>query len=208
MSEHRNLIEIASEGLSAQIDPLGAELHALKDPDGRDLQWNGDPAVWTGRAPILFPIVGMLVEGRYRLGDRTFHLGKHGFARHKLFEIVSVDPSSAILRLRADAQTLLSYPFHFELDLQFVLIGATLTLSATIRNRGDTPMPASFGFHPAFRWPLPFGQPRADHAIRFALAEPAAVRRMDHLGLLKPEGEPTPVVGNRLHRHRALAWTQ
>ena len=93
---------------------------------------------------------------------------------------------------------MLNYPFPFELELRFALSGATLTLEATIRNRGDIPMPASFGFHPAFRWPLPFGQPREDHHIVFARPEPDAVRRMDHQGLLKPRAEPTPVVGYRL----------
>ena len=198
MSDHRKFVEIVSDGLSAQIDPLGAQLHALRDHDGRDLQWDGDEAVWSGRAPILFPIVGMLVAGKYRLNGETYEMGKHGFARHKLFEVVKCDTSSAVMCLRADAQTRLSYPFEFELELRFSLNGATLTIEATIRNLGDIPMPASFGFHPAFRWPLPFGQPREDHAIVFAQPEPGAVRRMDHQGLLKPIEESTPVTDGKL----------
>ena len=49
MSEHRSLIGVASDLLSAQIDPLGAQLFTLRDADGLDLLWSGDPAVWTGR---------------------------------------------------------------------------------------------------------------------------------------------------------------
>ena len=59
-------------------------------------------------------------------------------------------------------------------------------------------MPASFGSHPAFRWPLPFGQPREDHPSRFALHEPAPVRRIDADGFLLPEPQPTPVDGEVL----------
>src|SRR5271165_5613214 len=59
-------------------------------------------------------------------------------------------------------------------------------------------MPASFGFHPGFRWPLPFGQPRSAHFIEFADDEPATVRRLDQNGLLSPEHHPTPIVGRRL----------
>jgi galactose mutarotase-like enzyme len=198
MSERRELISIMSAGLSAQVDPFGAELHALRDAQGRDLQWDGDPAVWTGRAPILFPIVGMLVDGQYRLDGKTYHLAKHGFARNKLFEVRHVDASSAVLQLRADAGTRVSYPFDFELDVGFALSEATLAIEAVIRNLNDTPMPASFGFHPAFRWPLPFGHARSAHSIQFCEPEPAPVRRIDHQGLLQPRGEPTPVVGDRL----------
>jgi len=198
MSERRELIDITSKGLSAQVDPFGAELHVLRDAQGRDLQWDGDPAFWTGRAPILFPIVGTLVDGQYRLGGKVYHLPRHGFARRKLFDVRHVDASTAVFQLRADAETRASYPFDFELDVGFALSDATLTLEAVIRNLNDAPMPASFGFHPAFRWPLPFGHARSAHSIQFGEPEPAPVRRIDHQGLLQPQGEPTPVVGSRL----------
>ncbi len=65
-------------------------------------------------------------------------------------------------------------------------------------------MPASFGYHPGFRWPLPFGQPRARHFIEFEREEPAAVRRIDAAGLLTPEAHRTPVAGRRLELTDAL----
>jgi galactose mutarotase-like enzyme len=198
------LIDIASDGLAAQIDTLGAELHALRDRDGRDLLWNGDPQVWSGRAPILFPIIGMLNGGRYRLDGKTFDLAKHGFARRKPFEVISTERHRATLRLGADDQTLASYPFQFELDVTYALQAATLTMTAEIRNLGDADMPASFGFHPAFRRPLPFGQPRADHEIRFAQPEPEPIRRIDADSLLQPDGQPTPVIGDTLLLRDAL----
>ena len=57
---NRNWISLRSSELSAEIDPLGAQLSILRDAAGRDLLWNGDAAVWAGRAPLLFPIVGAL----------------------------------------------------------------------------------------------------------------------------------------------------
>jgi galactose mutarotase-like enzyme len=56
-------------------------------------------------------------------------------------------------------------------------------------------MPASFGFHPALRWPLPYGQPRAAHVITFEKEEKAPIRRLDSDGLVLPGGFPTPVAG-------------
>jgi len=193
-----SLTTIASDHLSADIDAQGAQLCALRDAEGRDLQWNGDPAFWTGRAPILFPIVGMLEAGRYRLDGRTYAMPKHGFARHKRFAVVEAAAASATFRLGADAETRAVYPFEFELDLCFAVAGATLEVTATVRNAGDAPMPASFGFHPALRWPLPYGRPRDGHRLHFDHDEPAPIRRIDAEGVVRPDSFPTPVQGRDL----------
>ena len=53
-----DLIRIATDQIAVTVSPLGAEMQSLQDAQGRDYLWNGDPAFWSGRAPILFPIVG------------------------------------------------------------------------------------------------------------------------------------------------------
>ena len=58
-------IRLHSDTLTAEIDPHGAQLSVLRDAAGRDLLWNGDEAIWKGRAPILFPIVGTLNGGHF-----------------------------------------------------------------------------------------------------------------------------------------------
>lgn len=191
-------VSISSGELSAEIDPHGAQLSTLRDRGGRDLLWNGDPAVWAGRAPLLFPIVGVLNGGNYRLGGKSYPLPRHGFARNRIFALANSSPTSATFKLSADAATLQVYPFPFELDAQFELRGATLTLISTVRNTGDAALYASFGYHPALRWPLPFGEPRSSHFIRFEADEPAPVRRIDAQGLLTPERQQTPIVKRRL----------
>ncbi len=197
-------VSLSSDGLTAQIDPLGAQLSALRDPGGRDLLWNGDPSIWAGRAPLLFPIVGALAGGTYRLGSSRHQLSRHGFARGSTFQLIDRDASSAVFRLVADDLLLERYPFHFELDVHYRLEGATLSTTAMVRNLGDSDMPASFGYHPGFNWPLPYGQARAAHAIEFEADEPAPVRRLDRDGLLAPERHPTPVVHRRLTLDDAL----
>jgi galactose mutarotase-like enzyme len=59
-------------------------------------------------------------------------------------------------------------------------------------------MPASFGYHPGFRWPLPFGHARSAHFIEFECDEPAPARRIDSAGLLTAERHPTPITQRRL----------
>jgi len=193
-----DLATISSDRLSAAITTLGAELQYLTDGDGRDLLWNGDPAFWQGRAPILFPVIGLLEGGCYRLGGSSYAMPKHGFARHASFAIVDRAPDAATFRLAASAATRAIYPFEFQLDIRFSVADATLRVAAIISNGSADAMPASFGFHPAFTWPLPYGERRGAHRIRFEHDEPAPIRRIDANGLLLPEPQPTPVAGDRL----------
>jgi len=196
--ESSNWVTLSSGDLGAEINPLGAQLSNLRDPAGRDLLWDGDPAVWNGRAPLLFPIVGALAGGAYRLGSKSYPLPRHGFARGKHFDIVESTRAAAILRLKADEDSFKVYPFHFELEIRFALDGPTLSVTTWIRNANGADMPASFGYHPAFRWPLPFGQARESHFIEFAVEEPAPMRRLNADGLLTPERHPTPISHRRL----------
>jgi galactose mutarotase-like enzyme len=197
-------VSITSGALTAQIDPYGAQLSSLRTQDSSDLLWNGDPKVWAGRAPLLFPIVGVLAGGVYRLGSKTYPLSRHGFARDKIFTLQNLSPTSAEFSMRADESTYSVYPFQFELDVRYEFSGATLALTTAIRNLGAADMPASFGYHPGFRWPLPFGQPRAAHFIEFETDEPAAVRRIDAAGLLTAVRHPTPIANRRLELTDAL----
>jgi galactose mutarotase-like enzyme len=191
-------VSLASSGLSAQVDPLGAQLSSLQDGNGRDLLWNGDPSVWSGRAPLLFPIVGALAGGTYRLGSHSYPLSRHGFARGRRFDILEVTVNTAVLRLRSDAASFELYPFQFNLDVRFEVNESVLSITSHIRNLGAASMPASFGYHPAFRWPLPFGNPRASHFIEFELDEPAPIRRLNAAGLLTPTRIATPISARRL----------
>jgi galactose mutarotase-like enzyme len=191
-------ISLRTADLSASINPLGAELSGLRDAADRELQWQGDPAVWAGRAPILFPIVGNLNGGQYRVGAERYALPRHGFARRLRFAVTEAGATSATFRLTADEQTLAVYPFRFELEVNFAVEDATLAVTSWIRNCGDRDLPASLGYHPAFAWPLPYGGNRASHFIEFETDEPAPIRCLDSNGLLTPQRLATPVANRRL----------
>jgi galactose mutarotase-like enzyme len=202
--QKKSWIALTSAELSAEVNPLGAQLSVLRDAGGRELLWDGDPAVWAGRAPILFPTVGTLAGGSYRLGSKAYPLPRHGFARVRQFDVVAASPSRATFRLSADESTAQVYPFRFQLDVDFALNGGTLSVTSSVRNIGQEEMPASIGYHPGFRWPLPYGEPRAAHFIEFADDEGTSIRRLDADGLLSPERHPTPVSHRRLALDDAL----
>lgn len=195
---HSSWISLSSPQLRAQIDPLGAQLSTLQDREGRDLLWDGDPSVWAGRAPLLFPIIGELAGGGYRVGTAEYPLPRHGFARRRPFTLLTASATEATFRLTADQATLQVYPFRFELDVRFLIVGAVLSVVTSVRNPGTAALLASFGFHPALRWPLPFGRAREGHFIEFEKDEPEPVRRLNGDGLLTPTRHPTPVSGRRL----------
>ena len=89
-------ITLSSPDLEAQVSPAGAELVRLRDEAGRDLLWDGDPAFWTGRSPLLFPVVGRLNGDRARVDGAEYSLKQHGFARTSPFEVVEAGPGRAI----------------------------------------------------------------------------------------------------------------
>ncbi len=197
-------VSLSSGDLAAEVNPLGAQLSILRDRSGHDLLWDGEPSVWAGRAPLLFPIIGTLAGGSYRLGSQTRPLSRHGFARGMLFDIVDATSSTAVFRLKADEASFRMYPFRFELEVHFALDGPTLSVTTYVRNAGAEDMPASFGYHPAFRWPLPFGRARSSHFIEFTNDEPAPIRRLGADGLMSPERHPTPISLRRLALADAL----
>ncbi len=198
------MIKISSPVIAAELDPNGAQLHSLRDRSGRDFLWHGDPKVWAGRAPILFPIVGMLNGGKFRMGSREYSLARHGFARGSIFDVVQNNPSTVVFRLRSSEATLPVYPFRFQLEMRYQVEGSTLSVLASIRNDGKERMPASLGYHPGFLWPLPSGQSRSSHFIEFETDEPAPIRRIDAQGLLSPQSHPTPIKNRRLMLDDAL----
>ncbi|MCP3735083.1 aldose 1-epimerase family protein [Sphingomonas sp. RP10(2022)] len=193
-----DLVTIHSDRLSAAINPLGAELTHLRDAEGHELMTNADPAFWTGHAPILFPVVGMPFRETIRIDGRAYPMKKHGFARGSLFEVVATADDSVTFALTDSEETRAAYPFAFRLEIAYRIEGATLHIAATVANPADVALPASFGFHPAFAWPLPYGQDRAVHRIRFDADEPAELRTIAADGTIAAARKPSPLQGREL----------
>ena len=192
-------IRIANGTLTAAINPFGAELSSLTDAEGRELMTDADPRFWTGRAPLLFPVIGMTATGAIRIDGQAYPMAKHGFARRSAFAVIETSATRAVLALTDDQATRAAYPFAFRLEVAFELRGATLAIEVTVVNPADEPLPASFGFHPAFAWPLPYGRPRAAHRIAFATDEPGDLRVIAADGTIAAQTRASPLDGRVLH---------
>ena len=71
--------QIKNDQLTVEISAHGAELKSIKDADGNEYLWDGDKEFWGGQSPLLFPLVGGLWTGVYRIGDKEDTLPRHGW---------------------------------------------------------------------------------------------------------------------------------
>ena len=142
---------IENEYLTAQIDDMGAQLHSLvtKD-DGFEYLWQGNPDIWYGQAPVLFPVIGQLYEDKFRYDGKEYPLAKHGFARKMLFEAADVEGARAVFILRSNDETRGMFPFEFEFAVCFELVGRAIKVTHTVTNLDDKTMYFSLGAHPGF----------------------------------------------------------
>jgi galactose mutarotase-like enzyme len=144
-------MNLQNEYLSLTVSLKAAEMTSLIDKkSGKEILWNGDPAYWAGRNPILFPIVGSTFDKKIHINGSTYEMGNHGFARQSDFELNSQNEKQIILSLKANEFTLSQYPFNFTLNVSYTLNKASVNIDYLIVNNDEKTMPFSFGLHPAF----------------------------------------------------------
>lgn len=148
------IISISNSSLTASIDTMGAQLMSLQKGESEYL-WQGNANWWPRRAPILFPIVGVLKDGKADSAEGTVSLARHGLARLNQFEVVEKSDSSVTLQLKSTEETRKSYPYDFELKLIFSVAGDTLTQTYKVTNPANVVLPFTLGAHPAFNIPIP-----------------------------------------------------
>lgn len=142
---------ISNSLLSCTISEFGAEIISLKSKDNeREYMWQADPAIWAGSAPILFPIVGRLKNGKYNLGNKEYILPTHGFISSQCFEVEQHTESSITFSVKANQSTLPFYPFMFQFDVTFSLEQKRLNVTYKISNQDNSELYFSIGSHPAF----------------------------------------------------------
>ncbi|MBB3445353.1 aldose 1-epimerase family protein [Rhizobium sp. BK379] len=189
-------VRIANQFLTVDVSSLGAEMQALTSSDGRSWVWNGDAAFWTGRSPILFPMVGKAPNDVLKVAGHSAPMGQHGFARRSEFALASSSEASCRYELAASEATKAVYPFDFLLAVIHSVEGRALTVAAEVTNRDNRPMPFGIGFHTAFRWPLQDAENKPHTVTLDNGAEPALVRLEG--GLISPKKLASPFVAGRL----------
>ncbi len=142
---------IENEYLKVGVKEFGCELTSVYSK-GADTEylWQGNAEYWTGQSPVLFPIVGRLIEDKYTLDGKEYTMPKHGFARKLPFTFLSNEGDKVKFVLSESEETLSLYPYKFDLVITFSLEGRSLRVSHHIVNKNDGVMYFSLGAHPAF----------------------------------------------------------
>lgn len=195
-------IRIGNQDLAVEVSSLGAEMQALTTSDGRSWLWTGDAAFWTGRSPILFPIVGKAPDDKIAIDGTIYPMAQHGFARRSEFALAASTATMCRYELIASEATRAVYPFDFQLAVVHAVDGRALTVTAEVTNRDQKPMPFGLGFHSAFAWPLP-GAAGRNHIVTLDnKGEPGLVRLAG--GLINPAPLPSPFDAGRLVLDHAM----
>lgn len=199
------MITIENQHLRVSIAPKGAELQSvLNKSNGLDYLWSADPAYWAKHSPVLFPIVGTLRENRYQYKGQYYTMGRHGFARDRVFEVEKAAADAASFVLRDDAQTREQFPFAFVFEIRYTLNDDQLYVTYHVTNPGKEDLYFSVGGHPAFRVPLEAGLAYDDYYLLFNATEDAGRWPISKDGLIEPAPVSLLNNTNRLSLTKAL----
>ncbi|MBR3781465.1 MAG: aldose 1-epimerase family protein [Clostridia bacterium] len=176
--------KIENKFLICEIDDMGAQLHSLiSKENGKEYIWQGNPDVWYGQAPVLFPVIGQLINDKYFYNGVEYTMPKHGLARKLLFKVKECEGAKAVFSLESDENTLKSYPFDFEYLVTFELKEKSLVNTMTVINKTKGEMYFSVGAHPGFNC-------NVGDVIEFEQTETLATERIDKENLIIPEKFP------------------
>ena len=153
------VIELKSEQLRVEFNSFGGALSSIKDAEGVEYLWQGDATYWSGQAPVLFPICGSLREDTALYIDDKGQESKgkiprHGLVRKKEFELVEQTDNSVTFAIEDDENSYQNYPYHFRLEITYILTGKTVRTQYKIFNKEISKvMPYFIGGHPGFNCP-------------------------------------------------------
>lgn len=165
-------IQLENELMLIEINHIGAELSRVYSKQyQREILWNGDARYWGRRSPVLFPIVGKLVNNETIIEEKTYTMGQHGFARDMEFQLVNKTENSVKYLLKSDKSTKERYPYDFEFVITYTLIDENVTIAWEITNIDDRSMHFSVGAHPAFNVPYNGADSLLDYYLEFEAPE-------------------------------------
>lgn len=171
--------------VQATVTTKGAELISLKDENGKEYIWNGNPEYWAGRNPVLFPIVGSLQDGKIMMDGNVYEMGRHGFARGSEFAVAEQGEDHVVFELKESEETLKKYPCRFTLHVGHKLNEKGFTTWFEIINNDEKPMPCCIGAHTAFNCPMNGNEKFEDYEILFDEEETSQNWLLNEKGCIK-----------------------
>ena len=180
-------VTLRNEDLAVTIEDAGAQLASIRDAKGTEYLWQGDPAIWNRRAPLLFPVVARLKDSRYILNGKTYSMSIHGFCRSAPFTVKERSETSVTFAYQDTEETRAAYPFSFTLEVTYTLEGSTLVKTHRVENRSSEPMLYELGGHDGYRAPLREGESMSDYGVRLPEVTSITPYGMDAENMITPK---------------------
>lgn len=172
--------------LKISISEKGAELQSIVHKNfSLEYLWSGDPAFWSKKSPVLFPIVGSLKKNNYEYNGELYSLGRHGFARDMDFTVSWQKADAIMFSLHSNNETLTKYPFPFLFSVRYTLVNNELCVTYIVQNTSHKDLYFSVGGHPAFKLPLTENTVYEDYYLRFGDVETAGRWPLSKDGLIE-----------------------
>lgn len=158
--------------LKVEFTDAGGALSSIKDRDGTEYLWEGDPAYWSGQAPVLFPVCGSLRQDEaVFLDGGTARMPRHGLVRKKGFTCEFCNEDTIQFSIKSDDAMYEQYPYRFKLVISYHLTGKKIRVRYTVINEDRKMMPFFIGGHPGFKCPILPGEQFGDYQIEFEKEE-------------------------------------
>lgn len=198
--------KIKNDILSIAVKPTGAELSSLKNlKTGIEHLWQGNSEFWTGQAPNLFPVIGLLKDGEFTYEGKTYQMPKHGFVRHnENIKLKEKTDSKLVFELEFSEETLKIYPFKFRFQISYTLNQNKLQVGHKVVNLDDKALYFSLGGHPAFNAPISNNEAYEDYYLEFDQKLDLRTHLLDQNGLVSANTEGILDNEDKIRLHKNL----
>lgn len=166
------MITIESDVLRIQIDPMGAQLSSIYHKQHKlEYLWQKDPSYWKSSAPVVFPVIGKLTEGKYRYRGKEYELKSNGLIRYKMIDVKDQGDDFVEFIYEPDEEDLKRFPFPCQMLLRYQVAKNQLIVRAKITNTGDGDLHYFYAGHPGFNVPLYDHESCDDYYVEFEKKE-------------------------------------
>ena len=163
--------------LKITVSSYGAELlSVINKKTGEEMMWQGDPEIWSGHCPMLFPYCGKIKNGSYKLDGKEFNVEKHGFIKDMEHDFVSAENGQLHFIATSNGETLKLFPRDFVFETIYTLCGNTLKYVVKITNKSKKELRFGLGFHPAFNIPFDKNHSTKDYDLQFDSPQTVVVK--------------------------------
>lgn len=137
---------IKSGNLQITATELGAELISVKY-NGKERLWQNENGVWSGHAPVLFPVCGAC---EVRVDGKVYACPRHGFAKDSEFRLTEKRENGLKYRLVSNARTKKIYPYGFIFEVEYEILDNELKITYEAYNPQCRALYYSCGGHDSF----------------------------------------------------------